>query len=211
MLRFCFAREKMNPDLAPRQRTGDCLWIHTPHWGPEAPLSSHQTFLHEVELRQCVFCKKPWLFWFSSRRRNFGLSESEFKQCATSILLPLLQHVPSLIPEKCVRVWTTLCLPDYLWNPLTRTEDLPTDHPHPSCHPSFYFGFGFSGIPAPVSWWLVRHFAQILNLKMSSMQPCFQMLGLLLVSTIPVVAMHGTNCFQNWQITVERQEERNCR
>ena len=86
---------------------------------------------------------------------------------------------------------------DYLGNPLTRMEDLLTDRPYPSCHPSFYFGFGFSGIPAPVSWWLVRHFAQILNLRMSSMNLCFQMLCLLLVSTIPVVAMKETNCFQN--------------
>ena len=29
-------------------------------------------------------------------------------------------------------------------------EDLQTDRPHPSCHPS--------RIPTPVSWWLVRHF-----------------------------------------------------
>ena len=55
---------------------------------------------------------------------------------------------------------------DYLWNPLTRLEDLPTDRPHPSCHPS--------GFPDPISWWLVRHFARILNLKMSLMQPSFQ-------------------------------------
>ena len=34
------------------------------------------------------------------------------------------------------------------------------DPPNSSRHPSFYLG-----IPAPVSWWLVRHFALILNLK----------------------------------------------
>ena len=55
-------------------------------------------------------------------------------------------------------------------------EDQPTNHSHLSCHSS--------GIPAPVSWWLVRHFAQIPNLKMSSMPLSFHMLGLLLVSTI---------------------------
>ena len=49
----------------------------------------------------------------------------------------------------------------YLGNPLT-------DRPHLSCHPS--------EIPSPVSWWLVRHFAQILNLKMSLLPLCFQRL-----------------------------------
>ena len=43
----------------------------------DPPFSSHQTFLREVELRQCVFCKRPLLFWFSSIRRNFGLSGSD--------------------------------------------------------------------------------------------------------------------------------------
>ena len=50
-----------------------------------------------------------------------------------------------------------------------------------SCH--------LSGIPAPVSWWPVRHFALILNLKMSLMQPCFQRPCVHLLSTSPVMAM----------------------
>ena len=74
--------------------------------------------------------------------------------------------VQNLSPEKCVRVFALMWPLDYLWNPLTRLEDLPTDRPHPSCHPS--------GFPDPISWWLVRHFARILNLKMSLMQPNFQ-------------------------------------
>ena len=74
--------------------------------------------------------------------------------------------VPNLSPEKCVRVIALMWPLDYLWNPLTGLEDLPTDRPHPSCHPS--------RIPDPISWWLIRHFAQKLNLKMSLMQPSFQ-------------------------------------
>ena len=50
-----------------------------------------------------------------------------------------------------------------------------------SCH--------LSGIPAPVSWWPVRHFALILILKMSLMQPCFQRPGVHLLSTSPVMPM----------------------
>ena len=54
--------------------------LHSPHWELcDPPLSSHGTSLHEVKLRQCVFCKEPLIFWFSSRRRNCGLSESENK------------------------------------------------------------------------------------------------------------------------------------
>ena len=45
---------------------------------------------------------------------------------------------------------------------------------------------------------------------MSLMQLCFQMPGLLRVSTIPMEAMQETNCFQYWQTTLERQEVRNC-
>ena len=59
-------------DLVPRQRTVDCLLIHIPRWGLcDQPLSSHQTFLPEVELRQCVFCKEPLSLWLASRLRNF--------------------------------------------------------------------------------------------------------------------------------------------
>ena len=62
--------------------------IHPPHWGPcDRPLSSHQTFLPEVELRQCVFCKEPLSFWFASRLRNFGLMGSEYNYCASLILI----------------------------------------------------------------------------------------------------------------------------
>ena len=43
-----------------------------------------------------------------------------------------------------VQVQALLCPLDYLWNPLTTMEDVPTDRSHFSCH--------CSGIPAPVSW-----------------------------------------------------------
>ena len=188
-------------DLAPR----DCLWIRVPHWGPcDPPLSSHQTFRHEVELRQCVFCTGPLWSWSSDRPRNFGLQGSEYKYSASSILLPLLQDVPSLIPENCVRVQAILCLPDYLWNPLTREWKISQTVVRISIAiPLFILVLDFQGF-------LLQSPAQILNLMMSSMQLCFQMLEMPLISTIPVVAMWETNCFQNWQITLERQEVRNC-
>ena len=117
--------------------------------------------------------KQTWQF------RSFGCVC--FKCCASSILLPLLQDDPSLIPENCVRVQAILWPLDYLWNPLTRMVDLPTDRPHSSSHRS--------EIPTSVSWWLVRHFALKLNPKMNLMQPGFQRPGVHLVPTIPVVAL----------------------
>ena len=74
--------------------------------------------------------------------------------------------------------------------------------------PLFILVLDFLRIPAPVSWWPVRHFALIL--KMSLMQPCFQRLDVHLLSTSHAIAMQRTNCFQNWRITLERQEVRNC-
>ena len=71
-------------DLVLRQHSGDCLLIYIPHRGLcDQPLLSHQTFLLEVELRQCVFCKEPLSFWFSSRLRNSVLLGIEYKYCAS--------------------------------------------------------------------------------------------------------------------------------
>ena len=57
--------------FVPRLSTGDCSVIHLPRGGLcDQPLSSHRASLHEEKLRQCVFCKEPLSFWFSSRRRN---------------------------------------------------------------------------------------------------------------------------------------------
>ena len=61
-------------DLAPRQRTGDCLQIHVPHWGLcDLPLSCNQTFLLVVKLRQCVLCKRLSLFWFLKQTSKFSV------------------------------------------------------------------------------------------------------------------------------------------
>ena len=43
-------------------------------------------------------------FWFSSICRNFGLLGTEYKYCASLILIPLSWDVPNLGPEKRVRV-----------------------------------------------------------------------------------------------------------
>ena len=59
---FCTDRTESTEwqDLVPRQRIGVCFEFHLPRWGLcDQPVSSHQTFLHEVELRQCDFCKEP--------------------------------------------------------------------------------------------------------------------------------------------------------
>ena len=75
---FCTDRTEPTEwqDLEQRQRIGDCLLIRIPHWGLcDRPLSSHQTFLLQVELRQCVFCKEPLSFWVrkqTSQFRSFG-------------------------------------------------------------------------------------------------------------------------------------------
>ena len=44
-------------DLEQRQRIDDRFEIHILRWELSDLLSSHQSFLLEVELRQCVFCK----------------------------------------------------------------------------------------------------------------------------------------------------------
>ena len=100
-----------------------------------------------------VFFENFWIFSVIWVKFCFFFCENSQNSCsASSILIPLSQGVPNLSPEKCVRVFALMWPLDYLWNPLTRLEDLPTDRPHPSCHPS--------GIPDPISWWLIRHFAQ---------------------------------------------------
>ena len=141
-------------------RESACCWpaLGT-HLPGHQPPSSHQTFLSEVELRQCVFCKEPLSFWFESRLRNFGLLGSEYKCCASWILMPLSQDVPNLSPEKCVRVQALLCPLDYLWTPPTIQEDLANGRPHLDCHPSFFiFVLGFLRMIRTTFVGLVRHF-----------------------------------------------------
>ena len=62
-------------DLVPRQRPDDYLWIHFPHWGLcYLQWSSHQTFPHAVELRQCVFwVKTPWFLNFCHFHKMFRI------------------------------------------------------------------------------------------------------------------------------------------
>ena len=86
MWRFCLARIRLNP------LSGKIL-----HHDSVPVMVSRFTSLIE-DFVQCVFCKKPLLFWFSSRHRNVGLSESEYKYCASFIVLPLLlTSSPSLL------------------------------------------------------------------------------------------------------------------
>ena len=91
------------PNLVPRLRIGDCFEIHNLHWELcDLLLSSHQNFLLEVGLCQCVFCKEPLSSWSSCISRNSDLSGSEYKYCACPI--QLLSRVLDLIREKNLRV-----------------------------------------------------------------------------------------------------------
>ena len=79
-------------------------------------------------------------FWFWSRRRNFGLSESEYNFCASSFLSLLLQDVPRLMTENCVNVQAFLYQPDNLWS-LAPIRNIWQD---PSAFfLSIFCGFGF--------------------------------------------------------------------
>ena len=72
------------PNLVPRLRVGDCFEIHLPHCGLcDLMLSSHQTLLPEVLLRQLVFCKEPLSSWFSVFREvsfNTVLPACDFRR-----------------------------------------------------------------------------------------------------------------------------------
>ena len=74
----------------------------------------------------------------------------------------------------------------------------------------FILVLGFLEI-APVRWMLLSHFAPKLSIKMSLKQVarCLQ-LFLPLFSTSHVMAMLRTKRFQNWWMSVERQEVRCC-
>ena len=141
---------------------------------------SHQSLLHEVELRQCVFCKEPLSFWFASRLRLVGLLGSEYKHCAAKILIPLSQDVPNLSPEKCVRVHAILCPPDCLLTPPTTEEHLANGRPHLDCH--HFFCFGFLSVIRTTLVELVRHSALELDF----------------LKTNPAMSMLTTNCSKNW-------------
>ena len=180
--------------LVPRQQAGDCLLIYIPHWGLcDQPFSSHRTSLHEVELRQCVFWKRLLLFLSSSIR----LLESDWKHCVSLILMPLSSDVPNLSPENCAGCLQFCVLQISVNSSLNRTEDLPTGRPIFSCHPSFCFG-------------LLKDRTCFRVPFRQRITDCFQKLLPLLFSTSLVVAMLKTKRFQNWWITLERQEVRSC-
>ena len=115
-VKISFCKDKIESiewqDSVSRQRTGDCIQIHILIEDCDLQLSNHQTLLHEVELRQCVFCKEPLTF---KSQAVF----SQLRSCGTG-----------------------------------RENDMEA--------------------------------------------ALFPKVGLLLFSTIPVVAMYGTNCFHNW-------------
>ena len=80
--------------------------------------------------------------------------------------MPLSLDVPNLSLEKCVRVQTLLCHPDYPWTPPTSQEDLANGRPNLDCHTSFYFWFQVIGFClAPVAPLLVCHFALLLGIE----------------------------------------------
>ena len=177
---FLFRTDKIEsielPNLVPRQRIGDCLWTHIPHWGPrDLPLSCHQTFLLEVRLRQCVFLKEPLSSWFAkqtSQFRSFG---------KWVLILCFLDFDTTFVgrseSESCEIVCASrhLCvLQIYLWPPPTIPEDLANGRPNVDCHPSFCFCFGFWRDRTSFLG-LFRHFAPILDLKMNSMSPAVAM------------------------------------
>ena len=167
--KFLFCADRIESiewqDLEQRQITGDCSVIHIPHWGHcDPPLSCHRTFLLEIELRQCVFCKDHLSFWLASRLRNFGLLGSEYKYRASLILIPLSYDVPNLSPEKCVRVHALLCHLHYLSTLPTIQEDLANGRPHLDCQSLFLILCGFLKVMRTTFVGLVGHFALELDL-----------------------------------------------
>ena len=95
--KFLFCTDKIESiewlDLVPRLRIGDCFEIHFLHRGLcDLLLSSHQTFLLEVLLRQCVVCKEPLSSWFAI---------SIFRAASKNTLLPGCHYCRPL------RIWVT--------------------------------------------------------------------------------------------------------
>ena len=86
----------------------------------------------------------------------------------------LLQDVPNLSHEKCVRVQALLCFWDFLWSPLTIPEGLADVRPGLDCYPSFYLCFEFL---VTLASFLVPHrdFALLLDLTMQLVSPAVAM------------------------------------
>ena len=120
------------PRSCTRKRTGDCLWIHLPHWG-------FVILSDQVTKFSCSkYCAVRRLCCFVSHADiSFSVfSESVYNCCASSIMTRLLECVPNLSRENCVRVQATLWPPRYLWNPLTRNGGSANGSFAFSCHRS---------------------------------------------------------------------------
>ena len=176
--------------------------------------SRFQVTKQNFSARGASFCKVPLSFWSQADVRNFGLSGSEH---VNTVHLWFRCHFRRMFKIwfqiTVVRMHAILFFSDFLWNPVTSKEDLSTGLSKSSCHPSLIILVWDVWEFAPVSW-IVQFVTslQILNLKMNLKQvepvPC--VLVPTLFSTSPVIAMLETNCFQDWWITLTRQEVRNC-
>ena len=186
-----------------RQRTGDCLWIHL--------IGNFVILRYQVTK---LFCSKYCFARASSVRRTcyFGsqadvafsvLSRSVYNYCASSIMTRLLEYVPNLSRENCVRVQATLWPQDYLWNPLTRNGRSAN-----GSFASFLSSFRDSCtslLGASSSLHSKTESEDELGAALFLEAKCVH-----LVPTFPVVALQKKNCFQNRQMSLEPQEARNC-
>ena len=107
---FCFARIRLDP-LGGQVLHHDCISMSVSRFTTFTENfviccnQVTQFFLHEVRLRQCVFCTEPLWFWSSGRSRNFGLSGSEYKHSVYPN--PHFSKALKIIHEKNLRV--SLC------------------------------------------------------------------------------------------------------
>ena len=101
MWRFCLARIRLNPlsgKILHESVPVICLWIRIPHEGLcDRQLSSHQTF-----------CPKWSFASASSARSNFGLSGSEYKCYASSIVTTFVGCSESESWEMCAGASTSV-------------------------------------------------------------------------------------------------------
>ena len=171
---FCCARFRLNPlcgknlhhDGVPVIVSGFTSLIK------DFVIRRYQTFLHQVELRQCA-----------------DVEISVFPEVSINAVVPrfrchlrrmfgirVLRHVCG-----CMQFFTIFSLNSFNQSGI-------------SANGSSEFFSSIFRVSIPVSWLLVRHFALTLKLKMSLMQPCFQRLGVHFPSTSPVITMLRKNC-----------------
>ena len=124
-------------------------------------------------------------------------------------LLQIVQEVPSLFSENCVRV-QAIPPPDFSWNSVNQSGI------------SAYGSSKFFLSSLCLFWfWVFRDSCQSLLVANSSLQSITKSEDELEAALFPEarsasflndswVSDVRTNCFQNWRITMERQEVRNC-